>query len=78
MKKHLNLFKYKTQMGKFLDIFLIAALAFNLFTTYNNYTPDTEVLGVSMPTWVTVIIQVFLIFVLGYKVWRNYAAEKQI
>lgn len=65
-------------MGKILDIFLIAALCVNLYNTYRNFEPATEIFGsVEIPTWVAVAIQVVLIFVLGYKIYKNNANNKQ-
>lgn len=65
-------------MTKFLDIFLIGALALNLFNTYNNYNPETEIFGTTIPTTVAVGVQVLCIVFLGYKVWKNYAADKSV
>lgn len=63
-------------MSKFLDIILIAALSYNLFNIYNNFTPEIEILGANMPTWVAIAVQVLCIILLGLKVRKNYLQGK--
>lgn len=66
-------------MTKFLDILLIGALLFNLYNTYRDFEPATQIFGssTSIPTWVAVLIQVVLIILLGFKVYKNYAKENK-
>ena len=63
-------------MTKFIDIFLIGALAINLFNIYRNYSATTEILGAEIPTWVAVLVQVVCILLLAFKLYKNRAASK--
>lgn len=65
-------------MRKAFDFILIGLLAVNLYRTYVDYSPETDVMGASIPTWVAVLIQVLCIVFLGFKIWKDYAASKQV
>lgn len=63
-------------MSKFLDIFLIAALGYNIFQTLQNYTPNVEILNTEIPTWLAISIQVICIILLCFKLWKTNVAKK--
>lgn len=63
-------------MRKFLDFFLIGALGLNIFNLLKNDSLQIEVLGLHMPTWIAVVIQVFCILLLGFKLYKNHVAER--
>lgn len=65
-------------MRKAFDFILIGLLLLNIYRTYADFSPETEVLGTTIPTWVAVLIQVLCILLLAYKIYRDYAAEKQV
>lgn len=65
-------------MGKLLDIVLIGLLSFNLYKIFNNYTPQTEVLGMNIPTWAAVSIQVLCIGLIAFKLYKSSKNTKSI
>ncbi|MXV37362.1 hypothetical protein GO491_01530 [Flavobacteriaceae bacterium Ap0902] len=54
-------------MTKWLDYFLIIALAVNIIMSLLKYEPTTEVMGATIPTWVALAIQVACIGLIIYK-----------
>lgn len=66
-------------MRKYFDIILIGLLCINLYRIFTNYSPETELFGTTtIPTWIAVAVQVLCVLILGYKVYRDYATEKQV
>lgn len=63
-------------MSKFLDIFLVAALGYNIFRTLQNYTQSVEILNTEIPTWLAITIQVICVILLCFKLWKTNAAKK--
>lgn len=65
-------------MRKWFDLILIGLLAINLFRIFSDYSPQTDIMGTTIPTWISVTVQMFCIVILGFKIWKDYAAEKRL
>ncbi|MDO5655085.1 MAG: hypothetical protein Q4G27_02980 [Flavobacteriaceae bacterium] len=63
-------------MRKWFDLVLIVLLLVNLYRIFSDYKPETEIMGSTIPTWVSVVVQLLCIIVLGYKVYRDYTLQK--